>query len=30
VKAAGLSPLKAGDPGFDPSLDPDGDGIACD
>ena len=29
VKAAGKTPLHAGDPGYSPKLDRDGDGIAC-
>ena len=29
VRAAGKAPLHAGEPGYRPELDPDGDGIAC-
>jgi hypothetical protein len=29
VRAAGQAPLQAGDPGYAPHLDRDGDGVAC-
>ncbi len=29
VRAAGADPIRVGDPGYRPELDPDGDGIGC-
>jgi len=29
VRAAGKAPLRAGEPGYRPEMDDDGDGIAC-
>jgi hypothetical protein len=29
VRAAGAAPIRAGDPGFEPKFDRDGDGIGC-
>ncbi|WP_224766550.1 excalibur calcium-binding domain-containing protein [Nocardioides campestrisoli] len=29
ARAAGLAPVRRGDPGYGPHLDRDGDGIAC-
>ena len=30
VRAAGKDPIRVGDPGYRPELDPDGDGVGCD
>ena len=30
ARAVGLAPVYAGEPGYRPALDPDGDGVACD
>ena len=29
VRAAGADPIRVGDPGYRPALDPDGDGVGC-
>ena len=29
VRAAGAAPIRVGDPGYSPELDPDGDGVGC-
>ncbi len=29
VRAAGADPIRVGDPGYRPELDPDGDGVGC-